>query len=182
MHIRTVALIIGSVAGLSACTESMEITQAPVDVTRNSSFVTQNYVGDDQSVVRSYFAEDEEKGTEKTEFAGAQCQIKGRGFSAKFTTPVILNLPDYDYYTAAATGQCAVNGVARPLVLKPYNETVRARTEAASNAGASGGLIGILAAGIVSGVVEAANDPSDDDWDYPNASVMFPATAAGSNS
>lgn len=176
MH-KTLA-IIAAAATLAGCVEQMEITQAPVEVERSAGFVSANYVGSDQATIRSYFAKDAAQGTERTEFSGAACQLKGRGFSTAFNTPAIVNLPDYDYHSQPVTGQCAANGHVRPVVMRPYNETVRARTSAAANAGAQGGLIGMLAVGIVSGVVEAANDATDDDWDYGDVQVEFPAPAA----
>ncbi len=168
-------LAAGSIAG---CAQNMEITKAPVEVQRTAGFATQNYVGQDQATIRSHFAKDEDTGEKKTEFSGANCSLKGRGFSASFTTPAIVNLPDYDYYSQPVTGSCSVNGETRPVVLTPYNETVRARQAASSSAGAQGGLIGVLVSGVVSGIVEAANDPTDDDWDYGNFDVIFPRSAA----
>lgn len=171
-------LLFLAAASIAGCTQNMEITKAPVEVQRTAGFATQNYVGHDQSVIRSHFAKDEETGEKKAEFSGANCALKGRGFSTSFTTPAIVNLPDYDYYSQPVTGSCSVNGETRPIVLRPYNETVRARKAAASNSGAQGGLLGMVVTGVVSGIVEAANDPTDDDWDYGNYDVIFPRSAA----
>ncbi len=160
---------------IAGCGEKpMEITKAPVEVNRTAGFVTENYVGDDQAYVRSYFPKDKEAEIDRAEFAGAACKLKGRGFTASFQTPAIVNLPDYDYYSQPVTGSCSVDGVVRPVVLKPYNETSRSRNAAVSGGASQGGLLGMAIAGIAVGIAEAANDPTNDDWDYNNVDVEFP--------
>ena len=160
---------------VSGCANNMEITSPPVNVTRHSGFDTARYQGDHPVNVRSFFtAKKSNGGEERTEFSGAQCRIQGRGFTAKFSTPAIVNLPDHGFYSQAVTGQCATGEAVRPVVAKPYNITV---ANIKSNNGAGGGVLGMVVAGVANSIALAANDPTNDDYGYHNISVKFPATA-----
>jgi len=172
-----VALILLAIATIAGCTERMEIAQAPVEVQRNTNFVSENYVGNDTATFRSYFAKNEETGEKRSEFSGAACQIKGPGYAARFTTPAIVNLPDYDFYSQPVTGSCTTGETLRPVILTPYNETIRARNAATNAQASQGGLLGMMAVALVSGVANAVNDPTNDDWDYDDVAVEFPASA-----
>lgn len=164
-----------AVGMLSACGGGMEITAPPVDVTRTANFDTANFVGDHPTNVRTYFEKKKANGgTDRVEFAGATCQVKGRGFQASFATPAILNLPDHGFYSQAVTGKCTVGDTVRPVVARPYNITV---ANIKSNTGAGGGVLGMVVAGVANGIALAANDPTNDDYGYRPISVAFPDSA-----
>jgi len=81
---------------IAGCAERMEITSAPVDVSRTSSFQSENYVGNHPVEVRSFAVSEAVNGkSETTEFSGANCKIQGAGYTAKFSTPAIVNFPDH---------------------------------------------------------------------------------------
>ena len=166
------AFVVTALLGVAGCTNHMEITSAPVDVSRTSEFVATNYVGDHPTTVRSYFVGEDEKGREeRIEFSGAKCQVKGRGFRAKFSTPAVVNLPDHGFHSQAVTGSCTTGKDVRPIVARPYNITV---ANMRNNSGAGGGVAGVLVASIATSIALAANDPTNDDFGYLSVGVEFP--------
>lgn len=157
---------------IAGCAERMDITTAPVEVSRTNAFQSENYVGNHPVEVRTFALSQKSDGkSEKTEFAGAACSIQGRGFSAKFSTPAIVNFPDYGYRSQAITGSCQVKEAVRPIVAQPYNITV---ANIQSNTGAGGGLLGMVVAGVANSIAIAANDETNDDFGYRPVSVQFP--------
>ncbi len=157
---------------VAGCAERMEITTAPVDVSRTAAFPSENYSGTHPVEVRSFAVTEKSEGRpEETEFSGASCSIQGRGYSASFSTPAIVNFPDYGYRSQAVTGSCRVKDSVRPIVAKPYNITV---SNLQNNTGAGGGLVGMMIVGIASGIAIAANDETNDDFGYRPVNVQFP--------
>ena len=157
---------------IAGCAERMEITSAPVDVSRTSSFQSENYVGNHPVEVRSFAVSEAVNGkSETTEFSGANCKIQGAGYTAKFSTPAIVNFPDHGYMSQAVTGSCQVKSAVRPIVAKPYNVTV---ANIKSNTGAGGGILGMVVAGVANSIAIAANDETNDDFGYRSVSVQFP--------
>lgn len=159
---------------VAGCAERMEITSAPVDVSRTNAFQSENYVGNHPVEVRSFAVAETAQGKkEETEFSGAACTIKGRGFNAKFSTPAIVNFPDHGYRSQAVTGSCQVQSTVRPIVAHPYNITV---ANIKSNSGAGGGVLGMVVAGVANSIALAANDETNDDFGFRPVQVKFPAS------
>jgi len=157
---------------IAGCAERMEITSAPVEVTRTNAFQSQNYQGNHPVEVRSFTQIEKADGkSERKEFSGASCNIQGRGFKANFSTPAIVNFPDYGYLSQAVTGSCKVKKAVRPIVAQPYNITV---ANIKSNTGAGGGLLGMVVAGVANSIAIAANDETNDDFGYRPVTVAFP--------
>lgn len=152
-------------AGLvSACTDT-EITQAPVDVTFASKSASQGLAGYHSTKMRAFLKEDTAKKRKKAELTGVPCIVKGSGYSAKFVTPAIVNLPTYGGSTRAVNIVCDYNGQKVSGNVIPKNLT----SEQMMASSGQGGLLGVL----LVASIDAARDKSADKWGYIDYSVGF---------
>lgn len=125
--------------------------------------------------IRTYLAETNDFGNEVrgTEMAGAECEVKTDGGSARVRTPGAVHVPLYGYRTPQLSVQCVQAGFADGIVtVGTFNKT-HAETMAIA---AQGGIIGV----VLGAAVNAASDITNDDFYYvPPAVLMRPGEGSG---
>ncbi len=174
---RITALIL-ALTGLSACT-GMEITQPPVDVVarnpgsaagldvyakaRAQGQQVPRYRGENFVPVRSYT---KAGSNGRTEVAGANCAISNALYTAKVTTPVMIQVPNYGPQSPAINAQCSLGGASGTSSAAVYNESSVRR----QNAGAANGILGAV---IAIGVDAALTNPEKDTFLYRQLDVVM---------
>jgi len=138
---------LGSVLLLTACSAAkMNITSKPVGVQQTAGYVSTGITETQPLEVRTYQkVEDSLKEVQKV-----NCELKGRGFTAKVITPGIVNIPVYGKGSPAVTTYCTSNDLAGTKSALIANLDLQTRKASTANAGATGGLLGALIATAVS--------------------------------
>lgn len=157
-QIITIAATLGLLAGCAPTTQ----TAKPIDV-RYTSNEARKVFGFHPMTVRTF-----QKQTDgpKAEVTNVPCTLKGSGFSASFTTPVVVNVPVYGLASRAIQTTCTFDGVEKSFTSKPVNLT---ESKAVSSGGA-GGLLGAL---IVAAAVSARKDRNTDEYGYSPVSFTY---------
>lgn len=159
MKISFVALsLAGATLFLSACAERSPITTPPVAVTPTGNPVLRGVVGFEPTELRSR--------KDRKEVSGASCDIQGVGFTAKATTPAMINLPDQKSHSQPVVTTCTLGGETRTVSSEAYSKTSSNNRASAS---ANAGILGVA----FSGIIEGVRDQSNDDWGYRNIIVNF---------
>jgi hypothetical protein len=129
-----------------------------------------DFAGDQLMEVRT-FAQTEGGGS-GDEFAGAQCKVSSRDFSADVTTPAKIRVPVYRAQSSPLAVQCTKDGFKPKLAeVAVFNETKAGRMQSAGN----GGLIGVL----MVTAINAASDETTHDFKYPVARVLMEPLSFG---
>lgn len=149
------------VAGiLSGCAGGMEIAQEPVNVNINPNSAGR-IVDYEQTVVRTFAT-----APQRAEISGVPCRLAAQSFSAEFTTPAIINMPDFGHRSEPANVRCDYQGKTATGTLTPHDVT--AENNSAVGFGA-GGILGM----IIAEAVISASSPENHDFAYRNLSVEF---------
>ena len=143
-----------------------------------------NMRGNQVVEIRTFTAKTNDFGNEVAdqEIAGAECVVIAEDSQAKIRTPGALHVPLYGYRSPDMTVQCIKPGFQDAVnAIGKYNLTQAQRSQAISNAAASGGIIGALVGVAVNVAVAAANDPTDDDYNYIAPRLLLrPGQGSGS--
>ena len=156
---RMAALVATGAFALAGC-ETPEPIQ-PTQVARTSGFVKQGLGEMEPTSVRAV-----RKGGK--EIKGVGCQLLGRGYSARFTTPAVVLIPEYGQASPLPTVTCNLDDQSASVQAKLQNRTEVDNTGALLDAG---GLLGLMIGGAVSG---ARNDKVDDNYAFWPIIVKFP--------
>ncbi len=165
MYVKIVAALTG-VYFLSACSNTVEITQEPVLYTKT---VELNEKGTTSFVVRAYLKE----GSSRNELSGVPCVFKGVGFGSEFVTPATVIAPDMGARTPVASVTCVYSDMEEVRVMPPFNRTLAEINETTSNAAANHGLIGAVVGSIAAGVQKSRRDPTLDVYAYRSSRIEF---------
>ncbi len=172
--------IIGAAAlCLTACADP-EISQPPIPVTpkfpnsangldvfaaaRASNPRVPAYQGPTRMTVRTRATGDDNR---SGPFAGARCTLDNEYYSASFTTPAIIELPNYKQTSPDVTISCTDGTRSATRTAEIINLSARDRQ---TSAGATGGLIGSL---VGAGLNAAMGDLENDTWGYGNVSLFL---------
>jgi hypothetical protein len=126
--------------------------------------------------IRTFTAKTNDFGNEVAdqEVAGAECLVKAEDAEARIRTPGALHVPLYGYRSPDMTVQCIKPGFRDAVsTVNKYNLTQAQRAQSINAAGAGAGLIGALVATAVNVAVAAANDPTDDDYNYISPKLLL---------
>ena len=118
--------------------------------------------------IRTYLTEENSFGTEVrgAEMAGAECDVKGDGGSARVKTPGAVHVPLYGYRTPQLSVQCVRNGFQDGIVsVGTFNLTHAQTMQIASQ----GGIVGVL----LGAAVNAASDITNDEFRYVQPSILM---------
>lgn len=176
---RTVpSIAILAALGLAACAPA-EITSPPISVTpKNASNAVgldvyagprrrgnpvPAFRGQETLPIRSTGVASD---GQRKEISGVPCTLDAGVYSAKFTTPANLIVPDYGPNSPAIFVRCAYDDQSGSITVNAFNATSQQRT---SNAAASG-IIGVI---IVGAVTAAKVDNEKDEFKYPAVMVQM---------
>ncbi|MGB1236210.1 MAG: hypothetical protein ACPG5U_10795 [Planktomarina sp.] len=154
------AISLLTVASLSACAASLPIETAPVNVTYTNAAASKDIVKMATPTVRAskYNADGQ-----SAELSGASCKIQGQGFVATVITPAVVRIPMKAGPPPNLTVTCTDGTLTRTRVVSATNLT----KQRIQNSGAGGGLLGALMASAIA----AAQDPSNDEYEFQRISV-----------
>jgi hypothetical protein len=131
-----------------------------------------DFAGDQLMEVRTFATTSPDGGGTGDEFAGAQCKVSARDFSADVTTPAKVRVPVYRAQSSPLAVQCTKEGFQPKMTeVTAFNETKAGRYAA----GGGGGLVGFL----VVTAINAASDETTHDFKYPVARVNMEPLAVG---
>lgn len=171
LRLRQAALLAASTFALAGCEvpEPVEVTQ----VTRSNSFVTSGLVEMEPTSITTFRITNNESAqtkstTQRKEVKGVACQLNGRGYSARFTTPAVVLVPEYGQASPLPTVTCKLDGQTVSVKSKLQNRTEVETTGALLDAG---GLLGLAMGGAFSAV---RKDKDDDNYAYWPIIVEFP--------
>ncbi len=173
-------ILVGAVAlvALAGC-EAAEITTPPVNVVPN---IKSNAVGLDvyagprrrgnpvprfrgQEVVQVRSSGLSKDGV-RSELSGVPCKMDSGVYTASFTTPANIVVPDYGPNSPAIFVRCATDTQSGSITANVFNATTQQRMSGA----AGGGILGV----IIVGAVTAANvDNEKDEFKYPALTVIL---------
>ncbi|WP_298858372.1 hypothetical protein [uncultured Sulfitobacter sp.] len=167
-----------SAAALAACTPA-EITTPPISVTpknaanavgldvyagpRRRGNPVPSFRGQETLPIRSAGVASD---GQRKEISGVPCTLDAGVYSAKFTTPANLIVPDYGPNSPAIFIRCAYEDQSGSVTVNAFNATTQQRM---SNA-AAGGIIGVI---IVGAVTAAKVDNEKDEFKYPAVTVQM---------
>ncbi|MDV4143435.1 MULTISPECIES: hypothetical protein [Shimia] len=124
--------ILPAAIALAACTQSMEITQKPVDFAHVS---TKNKVVRLSAVpVRTYAKGEDGK---SKEIGGAVCTIKSDEFKTSFTSPAIVRFPTTEGKSAPLDVACKLDEKTATGTLEPKLHANYASVTSGTHAGAA---------------------------------------------
>ena len=162
MRWRLAALVATGTLALAGC-EAPEPIE-PTQVVRNNGFASQGLVEMEPTSVRAV-----RKSTSgNTEIKGVGCQLLGRGYSARFTTPAVVWIPEYGQASPLPTVTCDLEDQTASEQAKLQNRTEIDTTGALLDAG---GLLGLAIGGAFSGTRQ---DRADDNYAFWPIIVEFP--------
>ncbi len=105
-------------------------------------------------------------GDGRAEITGASCTLDSGLYTARFSTPANIGVPDYGPDSPSVFVRCEANGLSGSVTVDAFNLTAQQRS---SNAIGTG-----LLGAIIIGAVAAANtDPALDEFSYPAVSVQL---------
>jgi len=136
-----------------------------------------NLAGDQVVYIRTYVSKKGTFGNETAgkEFAGANCQVSSRYFSARVTSPGAIRVPVYRQYSSPVSVSCQKDGFhSKTASFKAYNKTKSDRQQAVSN---SGSLVVALVGTLAVSAINAASDENTHEFIYPMAVMKMRSTA-----
>ena len=102
----------------------------------------------------------------RKELAGVPCMLDAGVYSATFTTPANVIVPDYGPNSPAIFVRCTLEDQSGSATINAFNATTQQRMSGA----AGGGILGV----IIVGAVTAANVDNDkDEFKYPPLLVQL---------
>lgn len=164
VEFRVLALL--SVVSLSACVNQSEITSPAVQYRAIKNL---NAVGSSLITVRTKI----KSGDKTSELLGAACNLQADGFSAKFTTPAKVVIPNLQERMPVANLTCTHDGKSKSVALEPLNKTVSEIHARGVSAGVNGGLIGIMVGGALAARETNRRDQSKDIYGYIDQTITF---------
>lgn len=166
-----VVAVIALAVSLLGCTQA-EITQPPITVTpkdqanasgldvyarqRSRGNPVPAFRGQNTVQVRTWGATE---GSSRAELSGVQCNLDSGVYTASFTTPANIIVPDYGPNSPALFVRCTAGATSGSVTASVVNMTAQQR-----NASAAG--TGLLGAIIIGAVNEANRDNLNDDFGY----------------
>ncbi|MEP2921946.1 MAG: hypothetical protein ABJP06_14580 [Sulfitobacter sp.] len=169
---------VAAAAILSACAPA-EITTPPVSITpknkadavgldvyagpRRRGNPVPSFRGQETLAVRSVGIG---KDGQRTELSGVQCLLDAGVYSASFTTPANVIVPDYGPNSPAIFVRCTHEDQSGSTTVTAFNATTQQRMQNA----AAGGVLGVI---IVGAVTAAKVDNEKDEFKYPAVSVTL---------
>ncbi len=169
---------LAAIALLTACAPA-EITTPPVSITpknkanavgldvyagpRRRGNPVPSFRGQETLAVRSSGVGSD---GQRKELSGVQCLLDAGVYTATFTTPANVIVPDYGPNSPAIFVRCTHEDQSGSITVNAYNATTQQRMQGAS----AGGILGV----IIVGAVTAANvDNEKDEFKYPPVSVIL---------
>ena len=102
----------------------------------------------------------------RKELSGVPCTLDSGVYTAAFTTPANVVVPDYGPNSPAIFVRCTLEGQSGSATINAFNATTQQRMSGA----AAGGVLGV----IIVGAVTAANvDNEKDEFKYPPLTVQL---------
>lgn len=120
--------------------------------------------GQDTVSVRTY---GNREGDGYGEIGNANCNLDSGLYSANFTTPANIVVPDYGPNSPAIFVKCQSGERTRSVTANAVNQTSQARASSAAGAG----LLGVLVIGVVN---EVKRDNETDDFGYNPIRIELP--------
>ena len=105
---------------------------------------------------------------------GVPCRLNGPNYSANFTTPGKVLLPDYGSKSGPVTVTCVYQGVTRSRTVSAFDATARA---AGKQAGGDSNTLGGVLVGALAESVVAIDRKGKNDWSYPVIQVSYQSLA-----
>jgi len=177
MHAKISFLVI-LLCGLAAC-EQAQITQPPILVTakdqaaavgidiyardRSGGNLVPRFRGQETVQIRAF---GNLNGDGLSEITGATCMLDSGLYSANFSTPANIGVPDYGPDSPSLFVRCEASGLSGSVTVDAFNLTAAQR----SNSAIGTGLLGAI---IIGAVAAANNDPSQDEYSYPAISLQL---------
>ena len=146
---------------LAGCSEQAPITTPPVDVTREAGFQTAG-IQDFQPITIRATGKVGGKSA-STEISGANCELSGSGYSAKFITPAVVRVPNYGRTGRAVTVFCRSQNLSGLETANVFNRDLSARRASVANSGNGNGILGALIAG---GIAASMKEREGDRFGY----------------
>ena len=115
---------------LTACVATAPITQAPIQMNFANPARAQAVTGVDSVIVRSRLRTDETT----AELAAVPCRLSGPGYSARFTTPAIVELPVFRNTAPQLALSCSYDGETKSTSINAENISAKERREARQKA------------------------------------------------
>ena len=135
-----------------------------------------NFAGDQVVYIRTYASAKGTFGNEIAgkEFAGANCRVKARYFSANVVTPGAIRVPVYRQYSSPVSVSCKKPGFRTQTVsLAAFNKT---KTDRQNGVPSSAGLIVSLVGTLAVAAINAASDENTHEFIYPGARIIMRST------
>ena len=104
-----------------------------------------------------------EEGSKEIEVKGASCMITGTGYSARITTPALVELPTYHGKTDPVSVACWTPQRSAYKSVDPYNETLQ---RIRSTQSSTGGWAGVIGTAIGKGLATSLRNPAKDEFAY----------------
>ncbi|MGH1423399.1 MAG: hypothetical protein ACRBBU_01630 [Pseudooceanicola sp.] len=163
------------VAALTACQSYSKIETPPVAATFTSETAKANAAKSQKIAIRAARVTKTANGKTTEELAGVRCNLNSTGFKASVVTPAFVTVPTYLGKTDPYTVTCKTGKETAQKTVTAINSTLQRSRSTYS----SGGLVGALAAAAVTAAIRAARDPSKDQFEYPNQTIVaFDGAAA----
>lgn len=155
---------------LAGCVATAPITQPPVSMSFQNASRAAQATGLEPVTVRARLSANDEI----AELASVPCQLNGPGYSARFVTPAVLELPIFGNTAPQVSLSCTYGGETRTRSLRATNVSELERRKAREKAldelreeGRSGASI-FLTIGL------GQRGPRGfDEFDYPDTAFLF---------
>lgn len=106
--------------------------------------------------------------------SGVPCQLKGENYSASFTAPQTVLLPDYGRASSPVSVTCTYQGVTRTQTVSAYDSTASSAGQSISGQNST---IGAALTGALVESVMSIDRNGKNDWKYPVIQVSYGSLA-----